>query len=235
MLKALQKSYPNASAIHIQHKALRYPRIVIKVDLSIFIRVPLTFSQEQIQSFIAAHHQWIESSLKKLHNHRTHCENTLLNHPYQIPIFGTWCDIKSIINRTRSLFSAKNTYSQILYTYLMQSLSDYIYPRTAYYAARMGLNYRSIKITNAISRFGSCSYDNRLFFSFMLIFAQKTLIDYVIIHELTHIVHKNHSKDFWNLLTHHCKNAKSLRQLLRKEAKIYPALLAQISSLKELE
>ena len=92
----------------------------------------------------------------------------------------------------------------------------------------MELPYTALKITNATSRFGSCTYDNRLFFSLMLGFARKELIDYVIIHELAHIRHKNHSPAFWQLVEQHCKDSKALRATLRQEARIYPLLLQRL-------
>ena len=66
MLKALQNSYPNAKSIYIESKAIMYPRIVIKADLSVYVRVPKAFSQEQILDFIHTHQSWIHTTLAKL-------------------------------------------------------------------------------------------------------------------------------------------------------------------------
>lgn len=218
MLKALQKSYPIASAIYIEHKKIAYPRIVIKADLSLFVRVPLHFSHAQIESFIYAYHKWIESTLHKLHTRHLALQSTLCIHHHQIPIFGVWQDINALFDTLRTPQRQ-----------LKDMLSAYIMPKVAEYAALMSLTYHSIKITSATSRFGSCTYDNRLFFSLMLIFAPKHLINYVIIHELAHITHKNHSRDFWYLVHSFCPNAKSLRSSLRQEARIYPLLLQKIA------
>ena len=59
---------------------------------------------------------------------------------------------------------------------------------------------QSIRITSAQTRWGSCSPDNNLAFSFRLIMAPVPVIDYVIIHELMHIKEKNHSAQFWKLI-----------------------------------
>ena len=225
MIKALQKTYTNAQAIHIQHKNIAYPRIIIKADLSLFVRVPLHFSHTQVWEFITKNHQWIESTLHKLHSHHLALHSQLNAHQNQIPIFGFWCDISTLLPKTYSLFTPSLTdstnptfYTHTLKTQLKAMLRAYIYPRVEEYASLMGGTYRSIKITHARSRFGSCSHDNRLCFSFMLIFAQKELIDYVIIHELAHIRHKNHSRSFWDYVTTYCKKAKSLRLALRQDS-----------------
>ena len=58
----------------------------------------------------------------------------------------------------------------------------------------------NVKITSAEKRWGSCSGDDNLSFSFRLIMAPPDIIDYVIVHELMHIKEKNHSPKFWKLV-----------------------------------
>lgn len=69
--------------------------------------------------------------------------------------------------------------------------------RVAARAAAMGLAPAGITITHARTRFGSCSAKNRLSFSCFLMANPEDAIDYVIVHELAHIRHKNHGPDFW--------------------------------------
>ncbi|CUU40331.1 SprT family zinc-dependent metalloprotease [Helicobacter typhlonius] len=238
MLNILQKTYPNALSIHIQHKNIAYPRIVIKNNLSMYVRVPLHFSHTRLLDFVMNNHLWIESTLHKLKNNRINLQTCLENHNNQILIFGKWYKLHQIHTLSpQALNLSPNTLDSIPKTSSLQArlkalLFAYIGIKVDSQAMLMGLEYRSVKITQALSRFGSCSGKNRLCFSFMLIFAKQTLIDYVIIHELAHIVHKNHSKAFWNLVIQYCPDAKILRENLRQEARIYPALLQY---LKELE
>jgi hypothetical protein len=69
--------------------------------------------------------------------------------------------------------------------------------RVAFYARDMGLTFNGIRVTRARTRYGSCSFDNRLSFSYRLVMAPYDIIDYIIVHELAHVRIKNHSKDFW--------------------------------------
>ena len=82
------------------------------------------------------------------------------------------------------------------FRYKTQAL-DYITQRVEYYAQISGLKYRSIRINNATTRWGSCGYKNSLNFSWRLIMAPPRVVDYVIIHELMHLKQKNHSHKFW--------------------------------------
>ena len=72
--------------------------------------------------------------------------------------------------------------------------------RVRYYSHRFHLFPKRIKITSARSRWGSCSRDNRLSFTWRIIMAPLVIIDYVLVHELAHIREKNHSRKFWTFL-----------------------------------
>lgn len=70
--------------------------------------------------------------------------------------------------------------------------------RLAEIASQKGISYQSCRITSARKRWGSCNVKNNINLSWRLIMANQRAIDYVLIHELCHVIHKNHSKDFWN-------------------------------------
>ncbi len=69
-----------------------------------------------------------------------------------------------------------------------------------YYAKRMGLQPTGLTITSAKTRFGSCSGKNRLSFSWRLMAYPEAAIDYVVVHELAHIRHKDHSRAFYGFI-----------------------------------
>ncbi|MBU2590492.1 MAG: SprT family zinc-dependent metalloprotease [Nitrospinota bacterium] len=73
----------------------------------------------------------------------------------------------------------------------------YVGKRVDYYSHQMGLSYKSIRISSAKKRWGSCSGKGNLSFSWRLILAAPEIIDYVVIHELAHLKHHNHAKTFW--------------------------------------
>jgi predicted metal-dependent hydrolase len=69
--------------------------------------------------------------------------------------------------------------------------------KVEYYAKIMGVHPTGVKITRALSRYGSCSGKNSLCFSWRVMLYPERSIDYVVIHELSHIKHHDHSKSFW--------------------------------------
>ena len=82
-------------------------------------------------------------------------------------------------------------------------------------AAEMGVAFPSVSVTSARTRWGSCSYNNALHFTFRLLYAPKEVIDYVIVHELCHIKEKNHGANFWSLVGKYCPDYKEKRAWLR--------------------
>ena len=83
---------------------------------------------------------------------------------------------------------------------LFQRARMEIPPRVSFYAEKMGLSPTAVTITGAEKRFGSCSPKNRLCFSYRLAQYSPEAVDYVVVHELAHIVHKNHGRDFYKLI-----------------------------------
>lgn len=78
-------------------------------------------------------------------------------------------------------------------------------------AIRHGFSYKSVEIKKLTRRWGSCSSNNEIVLNLHLMQLPWSLIDYVILHELTHTVHHDHSKDFWTKLSGVLPNAKQLR------------------------
>ena len=80
---------------------------------------------------------------------------------------------------------------------LRQRAKELLPDRVAHYAAIMGVTPTSVKITSARTRFGSCSGKNGICFSLYLMQYPEEAIDYVVVHELAHIRHHDHSPAFY--------------------------------------
>lgn len=95
---------------------------------------------------------------------------------------------------------------------------NYIIPRTVMFAEKFGFHFNKIFIKNIKSRWGSCSSQKNLNFNLNLMRLPDHLIDYVILHELTHLKAPNHGSDFWQLLESMLPEARKID----KEIKKYP-------------
>ncbi len=83
---------------------------------------------------------------------------------------------------------------------------------------RMNLAVKSISIRDQRTRWGSCSSKGTLSFNWRLIMAPPEVLEYVVIHELAHLRHPDHSAAFWSVVAYYEPNYKILRQWLRKNA-----------------
>ena len=103
----------------------------------------------------------------------------------------------------------QDTISEELKKWYVQRAKDIISDRVHVHAENMGLNYNNIRIKTLKSRWGSCSSLRNLNFNWVLIMCPIEIIDYVVIHELAHLVHMNHSAKFWSLVEDYCPDYKS--------------------------
>ena len=99
---------------------------------------------------------------------------------------------------------------------LIRRAKEILPQRTAYWSQRMGLYPTQIRITSAQRRFGSCSSEGHICYSWRLMQYPPEAIDYVVVHELAHLKHMNHSPAFHALVAKYLPDHKARRALLKK-------------------
>jgi predicted metal-dependent hydrolase len=87
--------------------------------------------------------------------------------------------------------------------------------KTEFFAARMGLTYEKITITSAKKRLGSCSTRGSICYSLYLLLYPDAAVDYVVVHELAHLVEPNHSKNFYAVVERYLPDWQARRALLQ--------------------
>jgi len=119
---------------------------------------------------------------------------------------------KTIVSQKEKQKGIKE-YSAEEIAFLRKKAKEIIPEKVKYYSQIMHLEPNSVKITSAKKRYGSCSGRNNLNFSLYLMDKDERLIDYVVVHELAHIKHHNHSKDFYKLVERYIPDYKELDKL----------------------
>lgn len=104
----------------------------------------------------------------------------------------------------------------------------FVTKRTRELSQVTGLTPTSVRIRNTGSRWGSCSRQGGLMFHYRLFFLPPELADYVILHELCHLKHFNHSAAFWQLLSRFCPSCVRIRHILQADG---PRLAAEAACL----
>jgi len=100
---------------------------------------------------------------------------------------------------------------------LKKTARKYFSDKTEYYSKIMNLKYGRITITSAKTRFGSCSSKGNISYSYKLMLYPEAAREYVVVHELAHLVEMNHSKRFYSLVERYLPDYKERRKLLKNK------------------
>ena len=122
-------------------------------------------------------------------------------YPLRIEAAALGCDKLAFLCGQFVLASDKVLQGRELFVdWYRKSAQEYIRERVDHFSQALNLIPRGIRISNARRRWGSCSQDNHLHFSWRLIMAPRPVIDYLVVHELAHMKEKNHSERFWGIV-----------------------------------
>ncbi len=94
-------------------------------------------------------------------------------------------------------------------------LMKFIEKEVEKYSTIMGCRPARLRFTHVRSYWGTCAPSGKLSFNLALCFTPPEAVNYVVIHELSHLRWKGHGKRFWNLVTKYCPNTQAIRKLLR--------------------
>ena len=95
-------------------------------------------------------------------------------------------------------------------------IKEKITQRVQYYSLKMDVTYNRVSVRNQKTRWGSCSSKGNLNFNYRLFYLPEELLDYVVVHELAHRLHMNHSKDFWQEVERYFPDYKECRKQLKE-------------------
>ncbi|MFT4930076.1 MAG: putative metal-dependent hydrolase [Phenylobacterium sp.] len=104
---------------------------------------------------------------------------------------------------------------KLLQGWYKQQITDYLSHRLAYFCDRMRVKHTSLKVRSYKRRWGSCSAKGEVTFNYLLMMAPDWVTDYVIVHELCHLTHLNHSPRFWSEVKRYYPEHKTASNWLR--------------------
>ncbi len=202
----------------IYNPRLKNSYITILPSSKIVVKTP-TKSQAHIEKLVQSKYDWI---VKKI-NHIEKYEKVRVNIEDEVLIFGELYSVDhEMAQRLRDkLFRLKTlTPENILRTYdsyYKEMAEEYIPKRVEHFSNLMGLYPSNIKFRKMKRRWGSCDSKRELTFNIYLLKLSTELIDYVIVHELSHIKHMNHSKKFHTLVESYLLDAKLREKKIKEE------------------
>jgi len=210
-----------------QSQRTRGIRLEIRSETGLTVVVPGRYTQRQVLDILQQKARWI---IKHLPN----------NDPVQLPLlipepgqgdklYFIGRPIEISISTAKSATSSAvldghkllvstgardGAMPRILEKWYRQQAAMIFRQKAGNFQQAMGLHHNSIFIRGQRTRWGSCSPAGNLTLNWKLLMAPEEIIDYVVIHELTHLRHMNHSKKFWDMVEQYCPNWRRYRKWL---------------------
>ena len=194
-----------------------------------WVNVPYGFSKSQVVKFIEEHKDWIKQNFAKF-------ESLHLTNKYSIgDKISTRLHVVEIEENRGAGFASRrvgrrvviyvpslikegvldSVVDKVLVEVMRSECAELLPARVKMLADKYGFKYGKLSFRNNSTNWGSCSGTNNISLNVKLMKMRDQVIDYVILHELCHTVVKNHSDDFWRLMTKVCPNWQALRRELR--------------------
>ena len=179
----------------------------INDDAVLIVRAPFNTSEKIINKVVLKYKDRLQKTQKEVQLRNLKFNKKEFVNGERFLYLGNYYSLKLVDNREilldfkdgfllskKYLSYAKN----IFIIWYKKRAYETISQRVRLYAHKRGLKYNKINITNAQKRWGSCSHQGNLNFTWRLIMAPLPIIDSIVVHELVHLEAKNHSKAFWN-------------------------------------
>jgi len=198
----------------------------------VVVRVPFWMTKGMVEGFLKEKSDWIIKNLERLNSKKVVKKyEDGEKHLY----FGQELTLTVVITPTPERCSVIHTdeYLQVkifegisketqsdkikealLYWYLEKGI-EVLTEKVNNYTKEIGVTYKEIKLKRVSSIWGSCSPTNCLSFNRKLVMAPHEIVDYVVIHEVAHMVHRNHGRGFWNLVEKYDPQYKNHRRWLK--------------------
>ena len=196
-------------------QAKRLSLRISSLDGRITITGPNFVPETTFQEFLDSKADWILANHKQI-------ECVTVDDGATVPVFGKphvigIANIRKIsLEDDQILIPQCNSSIGAQVKGLLKSLArDHLAQASDHYAQRIGYKYQGLRLRDTRSRWGSCSSDGYLMYSWRLIMAPSSVLNYVAAHEVAHLVEMNHSKYFWSVVHNICGDYAGSRDWLR--------------------
>jgi predicted metal-dependent hydrolase len=191
--------------------------------------VPLNYNAEELESFVASKRNWILKTSQYYSKLKERCG---VLEPHTIYFLGSKYRFHVVKDRQPSTVISDTIklitfhvndmrrHNQHMHEWYKQQTARIVADRLPVLASRINVEYNKVSIKSQKSRWASCSKKGNLHFNLLLAAAPPDVIDYVIIHELVHLIEFDHSRQFWQLVKEADPDYKKHREWLGNYASV---------------
>jgi len=189
--------------IIIKKKSFRSLSTSIERDGTVVVKAPLSVTDERINQFIEKNRDWINKVIKKYEEHNflvryQDGEKFLyLGNEYELKIVHTQREPLKLDDKFYLSSKVLDQARDVFIAWYKKQANKIIRERVEYYAQLGGYHYNKVSIKELKKIWGSCSKNRNLTFNWAIIMAPIDVLDYIVVHELSHLREFNHTQRFW--------------------------------------
>jgi len=205
--------------------------ITVERDRSVVVHAPSNASDEAIWRVVESKRQWIHEKINHQQKYKdlprppgkelVNGESALyLGRQYRIEMVERGLEGIRFAQRFMVPLSHAGRQKGSMRDWYIARANEKILPRVRRYAHQLGVEYGEAKIVDNRYRWGSCTVKNNVNFNWRLIKAPMFVIDYVITHELAHLIEANHTPRFWNIVRAQIPKMEKARSWLSENGQV---------------
>lgn len=207
-------------------------RLEVRPGAQVLLRAPLGTDPQILASFVRDNAAWLVRARDKmqaqaLSRQQSYAEGAAVYYLGQLYPLQLRAEPGLHFDKQKGFLLAKDGVAQgrtYLEAFYRQQTRELVQRFLSFHAPRWGLSHTSLRISAAKTRWGSCSSSNSLNFSYRLAMTPTDCIEYVVVHELAHTRHHNHSASFWSLVEQILPNFRERRHRLACLSRELPSL-----------
>ena len=203
--------------------------ISVERDRSIIVRAPHYLTEDKIDKAVQSKRQWIKEKLNHTQKYPILSESkefvsgeTLmyLGKNYQLLVVDDEIDGIDFDRRFKISKSNQSNANELFKKWYLSQALKKIAPLATKYAKSLGVEYNQFKTSEMKYRWGSCTPANNIIFNWRIIKAPMYVLEYLVAHELVHLIEDNHTPRFWNILSIQVPNYKKSKNWLKKNGQL---------------
>ena len=217
-----------------RHARAKRIRLSVNSFGEVKVTAPKTVPSAVVKQFVVDNLDWINSATQRQKDPRTTNPNLGFNLPESILLKSiSESYVVSVNFSSKRSLKEKNGYLYLygnetsdhlnsLKSWVKEKAKILLHERLQLHAERMGLEYNKVFIKNQRTRWGSCSSKQNINLNQNLIFVEKHLVDYLLIHELSHLCYPNHARRFWQFVEAYDPNYRENDKALNHSTRTIP-------------
>ena len=218
-----------AIELNFEYRIVRSKRKSVAIHLrngEVEVRTPQRIETAWVQRFVESKSDWINTQLAQQCKNKS--EQYRIADGEIITFLGRELELQlRLASRNKVYIEAGKLCIEgrietpekalkILHNWLKDQARAYMIPRAEAYASRLGVanSLQQIRFRKTRSKWGHCSSKGIIQFNELIMLAPAAVVEYLIIHEVCHLVHMNHSRQYWKLVKSHCPDYKDTKTWL---------------------